>query len=96
MKIKILLQSKLTTTVKKFTRYNDRSRVAVKQTNKKVDSETQKLANIQTEKQKKKYLQIETQADLQSTYAHREVNTKLKKEVLCSTVIETNKYYIDK
>ena len=43
IKMKIVLQ-KLTTTVKTFTKYNDRSRVAAKK--KQTDSETQKLANI--------------------------------------------------
>ena len=39
-------KSKLTITVKAFSKYNDRSRLAVKQTNKQADSEIQKLAKI--------------------------------------------------
>ena len=42
-------KSKLTITVKTLSKYNDRSRVAAKQTNKQTDSETQKLRNIQIE-----------------------------------------------
>ena len=62
---------KLKITVQAFSKYNDRNRVAAKQT----DSETQKVANIQAEKQKA-YLQIDIEADLQWTNAHREVNKK--------------------
>ena len=39
-------KSKLTIAVKALAKYNDKSRAAVKQTNKQTDSETQKLANI--------------------------------------------------
>ena len=70
-------KSKLTITVKAFSKYNDTSRLAVKQTNKQADSEIQKLAKIQAESEKT-YLQLDTQADLQWIYAHTEVNKKLK------------------
>ena len=43
-------KSKLTIAVKALAKYNGKSRVAVKQTNKQTDSETQKLANIKAEK----------------------------------------------
>ena len=54
-------------------RYIDRSRVVAKQ--KKQMKQTQRYRNWQTFRKKK--LKIETQADLESTYAHSEVNTKL-------------------
>ena len=38
-------KSKLKTTVNTLSKYNDRSKVASKQTNKQADSETKKLAN---------------------------------------------------
>ena len=44
-------KSKLTITVKKLSKYNDRSRVAAKQ-KKQTDSETQKLEKIQAAKKK--------------------------------------------
>ena len=47
-----VIKSKLTLTVKTLSKYNDRNRVAAKQTNKQTDSDTQKLTNIQEEKQK--------------------------------------------
>ena len=39
-------KSKLTITVKLFSKYNERSRLAAKRTNKQTNSETQKLGNI--------------------------------------------------
>ena len=49
-----VIKSKLTITVKTLSEYNDRSRVAAKQTNKQTNkqTQTQKLTNIQAEKQK--------------------------------------------
>ena len=52
-------KSKLTITVKIFTKCNERSKVPAKQTNKQTDSEAQKLVNILAERS-----QIGTQADL--------------------------------
>ena len=74
MKIRLCHKIKLITAIKTFTKYNERSRVASKQTNKQTnttESETQKTGKFR-QKSKKTYLQIDTQADLQSTYAHRE------------------------
>ena len=69
-------KSKLAITVKIFSKCNYRSRVVAKQTNK----QTQRHKNRQAFRQenKKTYLQIDTQAELQWTYAHTEVNKKLK------------------
>ena len=76
MKLKVELQNQTKITVKTFSKYNDRSRVAAKQTNK----QTKRHRNWKTIRQenKKTYLQIDKQADLQWTYAHTEVNKKLK------------------
>ena len=75
-------KSNLTITVKTLTKYNDRSRVAAKQTNKQTDSETKKLINIQAEKLKKKtYLQLDLlllqlEFHLLLTHIQKEVNKK--------------------
>ena len=75
-------KSNLTITVKTLTKYNDRSRVAAKQTNKQTDSETKKLTNIQAEKLKKKtYLQLDLlllqlEFHLLLTHIQKEVNKK--------------------
>ena len=71
---------KLAITVNTFAKYNDSSRVAAKQTNKQTNKKTQRHRNWRTfrQKDKKTYSQIDTQVNLQWTYAHREVNTKLK------------------
>ena len=58
-------------TVKAFSKYNDRNRVAVKQTNK----QTQRHRKQQTYRQKNKKHTYK-QADLQWTNAYREVNEK--------------------
>ena len=73
-------KSKLTITVNILSKYNQRSRVAAKQANKQTYSETQNLRNIQVEKilQEEKYIQIDAQADLLWTHAHRELNKKWK------------------
>ena len=72
-------KSKLTITVKIFTKCNERSRVPAKQTNKQTDSEAQKLVNILAERS-----QIDTQADF---HIHR----SKQNGALCSAVIEINK-----
>ena len=53
-----ITKSKLIVTVKIFSKYNDRSRVVAKKTNKQTYSETQKLTNIQIENilQEEKYI----------------------------------------
>ena len=53
-------------------RYIDRSRVVAKQKNK-----WNRLRDTETGEHLEKKLKIKTQADLESTYAHSEVNTKL-------------------
>ena len=71
-------KSNLTITVKTLTKYNDRSKVAAKQTNKQTDSVT----NIWAEKLKKKtYLQLDLlllqlELHLLSTHIQKEVNKK--------------------
>ena len=58
---------KLTITVSLFSKYNERSRLAAKQTNKQTYSETQKLVNIYAENilnVQNAYLEIDAQADL--------------------------------
>ena len=67
-------KSKLTITVKTFTKYNDKNRVAAKQTNKQIQRH-RKQQNMR-QKNKKTYLQIDTEADIQWTNAKREVNKK--------------------
>ena len=76
MKMKIVLQNQTTITANKFCKYNDRSRVTAIQTY----TQTQRHRNWWTFRQenKKTYLHIDTQADLQGTHAHREVNKTLK------------------
>ena len=70
-------KSKLTITVKTFSKYNDKSRVAAKQANKQTQRHTHKKKYILSgRKAKKQYLQIDSQADLKWTNAHIEVNKK--------------------
>ena len=67
---------KLKITVQAFSKYNDRNRIAAKQTNTQTQRHRkQQTYSIQAEKQKA-YLQIDIEADLQWTNAHREVNKK--------------------
>ena len=65
---------RLKITVNAFSKYNDRNRVAAKQT----DKQTQRHRKQQTyrQKNKKTYLQIGIEADLQWTNAHRKVTKK--------------------
>ena len=67
-------KSKLTITVKTFTKYNDKNRVAAKQTNKQIQRPRKQQNMMQ--KNKKTYLQIDTEADFQWTNAKRDVNKK--------------------
>ena len=69
-----VVKSKLTITVKTFTKYNDKNRVAAKQTNKQIQRH-RKQQNMR-QKNKKTYLKIDTEADIQWTNAKREVNKK--------------------
>ena len=85
--MKIVLQ-KLTTTVKTFTKYNDRSRVAAKK--KQTDSETQKLANIQTEKLKDILTNRHT-SRLAVNIRTRRGKHESKNDALCAAVIEIDK-----
>ena len=66
-------KSKLAIKVKTVSKYNDRSRVAAKQTNK----QTQKNRNRKTYlKNKKTYSQIDAEADLLQAHTQTEVNKK--------------------
>ena len=71
--MKTVLKNQTYNNSKTFIRYNDKSRVVTKQ--KKQMKQTQRYRNWRTFRIKK--LKIKTQADLESTYAHSEVNTKL-------------------
>ena len=74
-----VIKSKLTITVKTLSEYNDRSRVAAKQTNK--QTQTQKLTNIQAEKQKVILTQTHKQT-YKRRHAQRE-KKQMKNEALC-------------
>ena len=76
-----VIKSKLTLTVKTLSKYNDRNRVAAKQTNKQTDSDTQKLTNIQEEKQKVILTQTHKQT-YKRRHAQRE-KKQMKNEALC-------------
>ena len=69
-KWRLCYKIKLTITVKTFTRYNDRSRVAAKQTNKqKTDSETGEHLGRKTKKYTCKYTHKQTWS--QNTHTER-------------------------
>ena len=76
-------------TVKTLSKYNDRSRIAAKQTNK----QTQRQRNWQTFRQrnKKLYLKIDAEADLQVNTRTKRGKQKIKNEASCSVVIEIKK-----
>ena len=78
-------------TLKTLSNYNDRSRVAARQTNKL--TQRQKQANIQAEKQKD--IQIDAQADLQVDTHTERGKQEMKSEALCSVVIRINKPQMD-
>ena len=82
-------KSKLTIAVKTLSKYNGRNVEAANETNK----QTQKHRNWQTFrlKNKKTYLQIDTQVDLQWTQTNTEINKIMKNETLRSDAIEINK-----
>ena len=84
-----VIKSKLTLTVKTHSKYNDRNRVAAKQTNKQTDSDTQKLTNIQEEKQKVILTQTHKQT-YKRRHAQREIK-QMKNETLYSIAIEIGK-----
>ena len=71
-------KSKLTTTVKTSSKYNDWSRLTAKQTNKQTNRLRDTEASKNLGRKRKTYLQIDTQADLDWIYAHTEVSKKLK------------------
>ena len=78
-------------TIKQTKRY--RNSWIFRQKNKQTNEKKLKQKKQQQKKQKT-YLQIETQADLQSTYTKIKLNIlhKIKHEILYSAAIETKKY----
>ena len=74
-------KSKLTITVSTFSKYNDRSSVAVKQINKQTQRHRSILTNRHTSRLA---LEISTQSGKQ----------KIDNDALCSAIVEINKYVL--
>ena len=86
---KDVAKSKLTITVKTFSKYNDKSRVAAKETNK----QTLRHGDLQTfrQKNKKNLLRNRHTSRLAMDKRIQRGKQKVKNKTLCSAVIEINK-----
>ena len=86
---KDVAKSKLTITVKTFSKYNDKSRVAAKETNK----QTLRHGDLQTFRQKNKKNLLRNRHTSRPAMDKRiqRGKQKVKKKTLCSAVIEINK-----
>ena len=86
---KDVAKSKLTIKVKTFSKYNDKSRVAAKETNK----QTLRHGDLQTfrQKNKKNLLRNRHTSRLAMDKRIQRGKQKVKNKTLCSAVIEINK-----